>query len=139
MKLKGPKESSSPRSSLVKYNQIVGLDSMLLTSKVRLNDFRRSAMVSLTTVIPVASTITSVSNLDRNISNALANNIQVILVIDQVSEIKLASSHLYLAEIVTIELPIMKALVFVITLVAQSTNEIEDIFAEAANTVKADA
>jgi hypothetical protein len=59
---------------------------MLLTSKVRLNDFRRSAMVSLTTVIPVASTITSVSNLDRNISNALANNIQVILVIDQVYE-----------------------------------------------------
>lgn len=59
---------------------------MLLSSKVRLNDFKRSAMVSLTTVIPVASTITNVSNLDRNISNALANNIQVILVIDQVSE-----------------------------------------------------
>lgn len=58
---------------------------MLHTIKSRLNDFRRSAMVSLTAVIPVASTITSVSNLDRNISNALANKIQVILVIDQVS------------------------------------------------------
>lgn len=43
-------------------------------------------MVSLTAVIPVATTIADVSSLDRNISNALSNGIRVVLIIDQVSE-----------------------------------------------------
>jgi glycosyltransferase involved in cell wall biosynthesis len=44
-------------------------------------------MVSLTAVIPVATTIKSVVNLDQNISRALKNNIRIILIVDQVSEI----------------------------------------------------
>lgn len=52
-------------------------------------------MVSLTAVIPVATTIADVSNLDHNISNALRNGIRVILIIDQVS----ASLNLQLEKI----------------------------------------
>jgi len=59
---------------------------MLTSHKARLIKFGRGTMVSLTAVIPVATTINSVINLDQNISRALENNIRVILVIDQVSE-----------------------------------------------------
>jgi cellulose synthase/poly-beta-1,6-N-acetylglucosamine synthase-like glycosyltransferase len=65
---------------------MAGLNSMLLSIKVRLFQFRGSVMVSLTAVIPVASTIANLSNLDRNISKALASEIQVVLIIDQVSK-----------------------------------------------------
>jgi glycosyltransferase involved in cell wall biosynthesis len=60
---------------------------MLTSHKARLIKFGRGAMVSLTAVIPVATTIKSVVNLDQNISRALKNNIRVILIVDQVSEI----------------------------------------------------
>jgi glycosyltransferase involved in cell wall biosynthesis len=44
-------------------------------------------MALLTAVIPVATTISNVSNLDHNISMALASNIRVVLIVDQVSAV----------------------------------------------------
>ena len=79
-------ESASTRSSQDQYNQLIDLDSMLTIIDLGLFQDGKGAMVSLTAVIPIATSIADVSSLDRNISNALSNGIRVILIIDQVSE-----------------------------------------------------
>lgn len=46
---------------------------------------KRNFMLSLTAVVPVATSIRDLSNLTFNISNALQNGVHVVVVIDQVS------------------------------------------------------
>lgn len=86
VKMQASLESASTRSSQDQYNQLIDLNSMLMSIDLCLFQYGKGAMVSLTAVIPIATSIADVSSLDVNISNALINGIRVILIIDQVSE-----------------------------------------------------